>query len=90
MIRSASSIIRSSTFVLTTILGRNNLQSKSMDEDTCELLLGIFYKLRLNDHWFGWSPKVARVDFKQIPEPKRFRGRVCDIEWDDNELTIEL
>ena len=61
-----------------------------MDEDTCELLLGIFYKLRLNDHWFGYSPKVARVDFKRIPEPKRFRDRVCDIESDDDELVIEL
>ncbi len=61
-----------------------------MDEDTCNLLLGIFYKLSLNDCWYGYSPKVTKVDFKQIPEPKRFRDRVCGIEFDDDELVIEL
>jgi hypothetical protein len=61
-----------------------------MDEDSCDLLLGIFYKLYLNDYWYGYSPKAAKVDFKQIPEPKRFRDRVCGIEFDDDELTIEL
>ena len=77
-------------YLPTAILRGNSPQSRSTDEDTCELLLGIFYKLRLNDHRFGYSPKVARVDFKQIPEPKRFRDRVCDIEFDDDELVIEL
>lgn len=61
-----------------------------MDENTCSLLLGIFYKLRLNNYWFGNASKVTGVDFKQIPKPKRFRDRVCDIEWDDDELAIEL